>query len=395
VIALVLRRPELAALAAPFGLLVVISLATAAPPELDVRLRLDRTQAVEGDQVSVELALTARRSIAHAHVAVDLAGELQADGPRDRWLDDVRSGERRHADLRLGCSRWGAYRLGPVRVRTVDRFELIAHRAVFDSEATLRVYPTIEHLRSIVAPRETQPHAGNLVSRRKGEGVEFADIRPFVPGDRVRSINWRASSRRNELLVNDRHPEQNSDVILFLDSFSELRRDGRSTLDLTVRAAASLAAGYLDRRDRVGIVGFGGTVRWLLPSTGTPQLYRIVLSYAWKDIDVVPSRTLPPQALVIALSPLLDERTVNALVDLRRRGFDLVVVDLSPLSFTQPARGRVGDLAYRLWGLQREALRYRYEDLGVPVVEWDGSGPLQTAIEEVRAFRRHAALARL
>ena len=73
-------------------------------------------------------------------------------------------------------------------------------------------------------------------------------------------------------------------------------------------------------------------LNWLLPATGPRQLYRIVdamldtqiiLSYAWQDLVVVPRRTLPPQALVVALTPLLDDRAATALLDLRARGFDL------------------------------------------------------------------------
>src|SRR5439155_19358077 len=94
--------------------------------------------------------------------------------------------------------------------------------------------------------------------------------------------------------------------------------------------------------DCVGIVGFAGILRWLLPGTGVIQLYRIaealidteiILNYAWKDIDVIPTRTLPPQALVLALTPLLDDRAVSALLDLRARGFDLAVVEVSPEPF--------------------------------------------------------------
>ena len=72
----------------------------------------------------------------------------------------------------------------------------------------------------------TQPFAGNQVARQKGEGLEFADLREFAAGDRVRSINWRASARRNVLVVNERHPERNADVILFLDTFADARAGG-------------------------------------------------------------------------------------------------------------------------------------------------------------------------
>ena len=151
----------------------------------------------------------------------------------------------------------------------------------------------------MLRPRETQLFAGNEVSRRKGEGIEFADMRQFAPGDPLKRVNWRASARRDELWVNESHPERNTDVILFLDSFAEARLGSEGTLDLAVRATAALADAYVRRRDRVGLIGFGGILRWLVPGTGLVQLYRIVdalldteivLSYYWKEIDVIPRR---------------------------------------------------------------------------------------------------------
>ena len=199
------------------------------------------------------------------------------------------------------------------------------------------------------------------------------------------------------------HPERNADVVLFLDTFAEARRDDLGTLDISVRAAAALAALYLREKDRVGVVSFGGVLNWLTVTSGTTQLYRIVdslldaeivLSYAWKDLDVIPPRTLPPRALVIALSPLLDERAVGALLDLRARGFDLAVVELSPFPFVPEGETETKQLAYRLWRLRREALRSKYAALGVPIVEWHEGVPMEAVVEEVRAFRRHARVVR-
>jgi uncharacterized protein (DUF58 family) len=66
----------------------------------------------------------------------------------------------------------------------------------------------------VLRPFRTQVFAGNQVAREKGEGIEFADMRPFAPGDRVRRVNWRASARRGELWVNEYHAERNGDVVL-------------------------------------------------------------------------------------------------------------------------------------------------------------------------------------
>jgi uncharacterized protein (DUF58 family) len=255
----------------------------------------------------------------------------------------------------------------------------------------------------LLRPHDTQVFLDNYVARERGDGIEFADLRPFVPGDRVRHVNWRASARRQRLWVNQHHPERNADVVVFVDSFAEARRGRASTLDFNVRAAASLIAAYLREKDRVGFVSFGGVLNWLLPGTGTIQLYRIVdamldtqvvLSYAWKAIDVIPPRTLPPHALIIALTPMLDERSVNVLLDIRRRGFDLAVIEISvehgPLQRPDELHG----LARRLWRLQREAVRGRFERVGVPVAVWDENSTLLEAVEEVRAFRRLAGSAR-
>ena len=182
-----------------------------------------------------------------------------------------------------------------------------------------------------------------------------------------------------------------------------MRGTERGTLDLTVRAAAALADAYLARKDRVGVIGFGGMLSWLLPGAGLRQLYRIVdslleteivLNYAWKDVELLPRRTLPPQALVVGLTPLLDERSVGALLDLRARGFDLAIVEVSPAAFAVAGDDEADRVAYRLWLHTRAALRYRFETAGVPVVEWRDGEALAAPLEEVSAWRRQARVAR-
>ena len=190
-------------------------------------------------------------------------------------------------------------------------------------------------------------------------------MRPFRPGDRVRSLNWRASARRGEPWVTEHLLERNADVVLFLDTFAELGVAPTTTLDLTIRAATALGRGYLGERDRVGLVVFGGYLRWLLPRMGTRQAHRLAAalidaevahSDAWKDVDVLPRRTLPSGCLVVALTPLLDRRTVGALADLRARGFDVAVIDTLPAALGHRPAART-DPAERMLDLRRAAIR--------------------------------------
>ncbi len=181
------------------------------------------------------------------------------------------------------------------------------------SRHRLKVYPHGETLRRLLRPLETQAFSGNQVARGRGEGIEFADLRPFTYGDRVRRVNWRATARRGEPWVNETHPERNSDIVIFLDTFAEARRPDLGTLDIGVRAAASLAALYLREKDRVGLVSFGGVLNWLTATSGTTQLYRIVdslldaeilLSYAWKDLDVIPTADAAAPRARVRVQPL-------------------------------------------------------------------------------------------
>ena len=396
--AVVLGRPELVSLAAPFALFLAIGLARLPAHHIAVELSLGRAVTVEGEDLDLRLTLTSETGIERLELEPLLPFGLQL---AQRPLEPLHLGPREYRELLLGirCQRWGAYRLGALTLRGFDRFGLVVDEARIETELALRVYPTAERLRSLINPVETQPYAGNQVARVKGDGIEFADVRPFSPGDQVRRINWRASARRQALHVNESHPERNADIVLFLDSFAEARRADEGTLDRAVRAATAIAAAYLDRRDRVGLVSFGGIVRWLTPAGGSEQLHRVIeallkteifFSYAWRKIDTVPSRTLPPQSFVIALTPLLDERAIDALLDLRRRGFDLAIIDVSPIEYAVGEDDSLGELSLRFWRLWRDALRHRYERLGVPVIEWREGMPLSAALEGVRSFRHHA-----
>jgi uncharacterized protein (DUF58 family) len=415
---LALGRPELVAVAAPLAVLVVAGLVGARDPELAAEVTVDRERALVGDEVTVALTVAAATRVERLEVLLVVPPGMDgpAGGPGgsnlappraggDRaWATAVAlaAGEERTLTVPLTCRRWGAYWLGDVHLRAHDRFRLFTWERRLEQSASLKVFPLPETLRALVRPRQTQVSTGSHVAAQRGDGIEFADLRPFLPGDRPRSINWRATARRGGLMVNQRHPERATEVVLFLDSFQDVRGAAGSTLDQAVGAAASLAAAYLRQRDRVGLVSFGGFVQWLQPGSGQAALYRLLdtlmetqvfATAAWKGIRHLPPRTLPAKALIVALTPLVDERGVAALFDLLARGYDLAVVDISPLTHAGRAGGDWGGLAGRLWALERETLRHRYQRLGAAVVEWTDAVHLQQVVLEVEACRRRAGLA--
>lgn len=397
--ALAAGRSELALLAAPFLLFAGVGLFLAQEPQVVAAIELDRTRLLEGEALAatvwlrndgpgaVELELAPARS---RHLALDPVGTVAlrlSPGSDTRLVFSARPG------------RWGAHAIGPLVVRARDPLGVAVWDGRLGRRVDLRAFPREQRLRELVSPLRTQPFLGSHVARRRGEGIEFADIRPFQTGDRVRQINWRATARRGSLQLNERHPEHSSDVVLLLDTFEEARDAAGGTLDSAVRAAAGLARAHLGRRDRVALVDFGGTLHWLEPAFGTAQLYRIVdallasdiaFSYAWRNVDSIPRRVLPPGALVVAISPLLDERSIRLVTDLSTRGCDLTVIEVSPLDHIAPGPAAADATAYRLWRLQRDAVRARLRALGIGVAVWGDEGDLSPALEGVNQFRRSA-----
>jgi uncharacterized protein (DUF58 family) len=245
---------------------------------------------------------------------------------------------------------------------------------------------------------------GNYVSPSVGEGLEPGDIRAFVPGDRVRHVNWRASLRFRRLFVTQYHLERNADVILMLDTLAEAGVSPDTTLDASIRAAAALATAYLARKDRVGLIEYCGPFRWVRPDSGRTHHERlleallradVMFSYVTQEVALVPRRVLPPQALVIAISPLLDARFEQAVTDLAARGFDVTVLSPSPIPLVRRARRATPsvDLACRLWALERQGRAEALRRLGITIVEWDPADPLEAALVGLTGPRRRRVVA--
>jgi uncharacterized protein (DUF58 family) len=394
-------RPELALVGTPFAVIVLLVLARLeGPPRVEASLQLPRERALEGEHIPVAVTLRADRDVERLELVLSFP-ENPDWPPAALVAADLLRGEERRLDVPVDLRRWGALTSARVEMQVLAPLGLFRDRGSVAWRFVLRVYPRPETLRSVVTPRETQPSAGNLVARGVGSGIEFSEVRPFQAGDERRHVNWRATARRGELWVNARRPERNADLILFLDTFTDIGASGRASLDVAVRAAAALAQRYLRERDKVGVIGFGGTLSWLRPGTGVRQLYQISealiatqvsFSYAWKDVSFIPRGTMPPQATVVALSPLVDERYVQALFDLLRRRFDVCVLEVRPEAFLAPARSRRERLARRIWLLEREALLDRYRELGASVVSLDGRRTLESAVDETLRFRRQARL---
>src|SRR5207244_2719788 len=210
---LALGRVEPVALAAPF-LLALVAAVAEQQPELSVRMSLDRDRVIEGDEVTATIEVSSARGVDRFELYIPLPPELSSEGGATRAIR-LRAGEERTVELKLRCERWGLFSVGRVLFRARDSFGFRSWEGAAGEPQPLRVFPSEETVRSLVPPLETQVFAGNQVSRARGEGIEFADLREWQPGDRLRRVNWRATALRRSLWVNEQNPERRRSVVRF------------------------------------------------------------------------------------------------------------------------------------------------------------------------------------
>jgi uncharacterized protein (DUF58 family) len=396
-------QAELILVAIPLVVALTVGRLVSAGPAWQLTRELSADRLLEDERLTVTFTLRAHTALPLIELLEPLPPLVRLEHGRNHAFFSLRAGEQVRWTFELRCAGRQHLRLGGPHVRLWGPLGLAATERRHREGASVAVYPRFTPVRRPPRALRTQTFVGNHVSPAQGEGIEPGDIRPFVPGDQIRHVNWRATLRLGGLHVTQHHPERNADVILLVDTLSAVGRAGATVLDAAVSGAASLAAGYLARKDRVGLIEYGGVLRWVRPGSGRAQLQRlldtlirldVVFTYVTKDLDLVPARILPPQALVIALSPLLDARFVKAARDLAARHVDLVVVAVSPIPATRAAvsPGPIADVAARLWALEQRAWLDELRRNGLTIVEWDGHAPLDIALTGLRGPRRRRAL---
>jgi uncharacterized protein (DUF58 family) len=357
------------------------------PPELDIDVTLSSSRCFEGEEVTITATVRAAPSLDEVILELQPAARVTLAGASPRTQAFLRAG-RTSARWVIRPERWGRISPGTVRVagrsgalQTSRRIEL----------GPLEVFPRTNRLRPRWVPAELLRRIGEHTGRAVGDGVEFAGIRPYVPGDQLRDVNRAVSIRRGQLHVNQRSAARAADLVVMIDAFGDSGPVSERTLDLAVHGAAALVTAYLRVSDRVGLVVLGGLLRWLGPAAGDRQFYRIAEmmlaarydSFVTPDVGRIPRTALPPGTLVVVFSPLLDPRGFGAIADLRRRGFPLIVVDTLR---DEPPPGTRADtrLALRLWRLDRTATRSGLRALGIPVLGWDTGTELDSVLAPLR-----------
>jgi uncharacterized protein (DUF58 family) len=375
VIAIITRRPEFAGAAAP-AVLLLAGWPARRPAAITVTVTVTAQQLVEGEQ-AVVVARVSGQGDYRVQASIVAAPAFSAGLPGARA--DPAAGVLR---VPFQADQWGSARIGRLEIVLRDRFRLAEGRVSVELPR-VQTHPRPARMERRIVLSRLPSRLGEHPSRAPGEGIEFAGVRPFAPGDRQRRINWPATTRTGSVQLNTFTAERTQNVVILADATAAVGAPGATSLDLALRGAAGAMTCYLAGGDRVGLVVYADRLSWIGPGLGRRHFHRLmdllVASHAgWErtaGLSRLPRAALPPGALILVFSPLLHPRLVEALRDLRERGFSVLVVDVlaaEPEGF----RTRAGGLARRIWRLEQQAIRFSLTELGIPVARWDGESSL-------------------
>lgn len=403
--ALLSQRPEVLALGAPFIVAVVASLATWRPLRGRITVRTDMAHVIEGDVVQVLVDVASPDDLARVEVEIEVSDRLSIEGST-KALFAIDGGHERTIAFPALAAEWGLAEITKVRVRIVDRLGFFGGQVDYVTNLGVRIGLPEQRLRASLDADRFRRVVGSHLSGDRGQGLELADIRPFMPGDSLRDLNWRISNRRREPWVTLRHPDRSSTVVVVVDAHDGTDAAQQATQKRSVQAAMAMARGHLAQQDPVGLLVVGHSVRWLAPRLGRNQLVRIADELI--TISNAPDASLrlyrppavqhiPSEAIVVAVSPLRDPLMVALLAELRGRGNPVSVLVPQAESRGKRAswRTRMGDLSIDLASLEGDIGRQSLQRRGVVLVPWGNDEPITSVLHNLRRVRaqmRRAAM---
>lgn len=330
----------------------------------------------EREQIDVQL-VTAMDGMRDGSAALSVSAP---DGMHTESLD---SGDPHRRTVAVSAERWGRFPL-QARVDVLAPGGLLAASGSAEIGEVF-VFPLVPPPSTAMPRAEMLNRIGTHLTRHIGPGVEYADIRAYVPGDQLRTVNWSVSARRGTLHVTQRLTDRSVDVVVLVDMSAQPPGPATVATQRAVEGALQVVQSALRSGDRVGVVGLGGQrPRWLGPDIGQRQFYRVLDTVlgaggGYRDMSgtLAPRAAVPPGAVVIAFSTLLEADFGLAMMDLSQRGHVVVVIDVlqgCPLGDDEEP------ILERMWALQRSAMYRDMRMMGVEVLAWPTEVTLDVAM---------------
>lgn len=275
----------------------------------------------------------------------------------------------------------GPRAVGPVRVRLWSPTRLWAREAETGGAHTVEVLPSAMDAKRVgLLSRTLKPVAGRFQVNRPGQGFDFFALRGYAPGDTLRDVNWKASARQEDLVVNQRQRETLTEMTILVDArlVAGAGIPGQSPLDRSCRVALGLYAQAARARDVIHLAAYGDDLDRLQRNASVHDCEsllarldargRMTLDVAWREL----SRDVRGTGPILVLSSLEADATAgHAFADMRARGHPVTLLSPQPQGpawDSAAAAGRREDRERRLASARA---------VGVVVVDWKPGSPIE------------------
>jgi uncharacterized protein (DUF58 family) len=193
----------------------------------------------------------------------------------------LRGGEARRTEYDLRPTERGEYTFGFINLFAETLLGLVQRRFQIKSDSTVPVYPSVLQMKQfeLKAFRQIAHESGIKKIRRLGHSYEFEQIKNYVAGDDFRSLNWKASSRRGTIMVNQYEDERSQQVYCLIDKSRVMRMpfDGLTLMDHAINTSLVMSNIILRKKDKAGLLTFSDKLGATLQADNSPnQLNRIL-----------------------------------------------------------------------------------------------------------------------
>lgn len=175
----------------------------------------------------------------------------------------------------------GRYSFGIVNVYASTPTKLIQRRCRTEEETEVACYPSFQQMRryQIMAISNRLQEIGVKQVRRLGHSLEFEQIKEYTKGDDIRTVNWRATARRSQLMVNSYTDEKSQQIYCVINKGRVMKMpfDGLTLLDHAINATLVLTNVALSKQDKAGLITFSDKLGTFLPADRKPTQMNHVL----------------------------------------------------------------------------------------------------------------------
>lgn len=175
----------------------------------------------------------------------------------------------------------GEYHFGNLNVYVSTKIGLVAKRYRFDNEALVPTYPSFKQLRKfeLLNINNNLHDYGVKKTRRIGHSMEFEQIKDYVLGDDLRTINWKATAKKNSLMVNQFQDEKSQPIYSIIDKGRVMKMpfNGLSLLDYAINSTLVISNIALKKHDKAGMLSFSKKVENLVVAQRRSSQMRLIL----------------------------------------------------------------------------------------------------------------------